>query len=153
MTLRPRHFLVASAVIAGVLLFWSLGGNDPLSPEAGIDAALDAGVAALEAGDSGALMDLVSDDFEGEIGREGTFDRQRLGQYAGLYLLREGGVSVRIVTRDIEARGETEGTATIRAVGVRGGVGGALAGDVEADTFYLEFVLEDGDWKVRRVRR
>lgn len=153
MTIQARHLLIASALIAVGVGVCVVNSPAPLAPEVAINAAIDAGVAALENGDADALMDLVHDDFRGNLGDLGQQDRAGISRYVGLYLLREGGISVRVVTRSIELQGEDEASVTLRVVGVRGGVGGALQGDIEADTVRLGFARDGAEWLVRSASR
>ncbi len=151
MTLNPKVLLVCFAIlIAGLGLFTVLQ-PDPLEPVAAIDALIDEGVRALEDGDTGDVMDLVSDSFRGQIRGSQELDRERLSTYLTAQSLR-GGIDVRIVSRDIQLVDGVSATATLAVVGTRGGVTGALGGDVDTMGVELRLSLEGGDWKIVEAR-
>lgn len=147
MAITSRHILIVAIVAAVVALVVVLNHPEPVPAEVAINQMIDTGVEALRAGDTGDILDLISDDFRGTVGGE-VLDRATLQRQLQAYGFRGGNVDFRIVSRSVELTTEQSATVRIRVVGVRGGVRGAIDGDVDAQLVELGVELEGGDWKV-----
>lgn len=149
MKIERIHVIGAGVLVAAGALYLAFGRGESLPPAQAIDRLIDRSAAAAEEGDLDALMEAVSEDFEGDLGGQ-TMGRARLQNYLLMMTRREGGVDVEILSRDISVSGPDaeEASATVEAVVVGGGLGGALSGDADARHIELDLRLEDDTWKV-----
>ena len=151
MTIKPSHILIVATIAAIVVLVVVLNRPDPVPAEVAINQLIDTGADALRAGDTGEILDLVSDDFNAHIQGQ-DYDRESLQRQLTVYGFRGGSVDFTIVSRTVELVSEEEATVSMRIVGVRGGLSGALEGDVDAEHVELRMKLEGDDWKVVSAR-
>ena len=151
MTIQPRHILIVAIIAAIVVLVVVLNRPEPVPAEVAINQLIDTGADALRQGEAGDTLDLVSDDFRGQIGGQ-DFDRESLQRQLTVYGFRGGSIDFTIVSRTLEMVSEGEAVVTMRVVGVRGGLSGALEGDVDAELVELRVELEGDDWKVVSAR-
>ena len=151
MTLNPKVLLVCFALLIVGLGVFTVMQPEPPAPEVAINQLIDEGADALEQGDTGDIMDMISEQFTGQIGGSRDLDRERLSTYLTAQSFR-GGIDVRIVSRDVELTSESEAVVTLSVVGSRGGVTGALSGDVDTMGVELRFTLEGDDWMIVEAR-
>jgi len=141
MVIKKWPVAIVAVVVAVTLLVWLVGRGPEPGPEAQIQKLIDESIEDVEEGEVGDLMDRVSDSYRGQGG-----DRRELRSYLTALLFR-GGVDVKVLSHQIAVTGETA-RVEMELVLVRGGLGGAMEGDVGARTVRLDLAREDGDWKV-----
>ncbi len=141
MVIRKGPVAIAAVVVAVSLLVWLVGRGPEPGPEAQIQQLIDESLEDVEEGEVGDLMDRVSASYRGEGG-----DRGELRSYLTALLFR-GDVDVKILTHQIAVTGETA-RVEMEVVLVRGGLSGAVDGDVGARTVRLALAREDDEWKV-----
>jgi hypothetical protein len=143
MQVSRRHLAIAAAgALVLAVAVWISTRTPELTPEQQIEALIEGAVDDAEDGDIGDLLDRVSPTYEGEGG-----DRQALRAYLTGALL-GGGVTVQVVSQRITV-GDQNATVQLEVILARGGLGGALRGDVGVRTLQLDLGHEDGEWKVR----
>ena len=147
MKIRFRTIGIALAFVAIFVWLFSLTRPDPPGSEAAIAELISTGVLALEEGDSGDVLDLVSEDFTGRFASE-SLDRETLADYLRYQFLRGGGIDVSIISQDIEIVNSHEAVVMLTVVGTRGGMVGALGGDADAMGVELRVAIEVDEWKV-----
>lgn len=124
--------LLATAATALLLA----GCGDGVSPEAKVRAAIERGEAAAEAGDATALLRLVHPEYRDEHG----LDRLRLRYAVRAWLGQHPGLSIQILSRDLQSRPD-EVLATLQ-----------MLVDGSSTRVILTFREDDGEWKVARAR-
>lgn len=137
-------YLARFALLAcGGLLFSCSGGSDP---EQELRQLLAEAETAAEARDTGYFGDLISADYRDTRGN----DRDRLVNLLRGYFLTHQ--RIEIVTRvdeiEIEAADAARATLGVALVGQRSGADLLSGLRGELDTLRLEFVREDGDWRI-----
>jgi len=139
--------LVGTLALCVLVIRWCRSRILP-APEA-IQIALDDAVAGAENNDVSRIMQHISADFRLDLGGE-VLDRRGLKQR--LFILLRRGVSVEIVTQDVQ---EFDNAATVTLVVAMwsGGLGGAASGDATAREIELDFRVEGSDWKVVEARQ
>jgi hypothetical protein len=146
-----RNVLLVAGVIAVIALFLTLKRKPPVGPERAAAMIVSKGVEAIEAGDIDEVMDLVAEDFSGQVRGLGELSRGDLKRYLVSASLM-GGLSVTIATQDIEVGEDNRSaTITIRAVLVAGGIRGALESNADAREIVVNIELRDDEWLVVSV--
>jgi hypothetical protein len=139
--------------ILPMLIFAALaaGCSDPQSPEAQVQAVIDAMETAAEERDVGELLEHVSDDYRDAYG-QGPEEAARYVR--GFFLTNQ---KVRLLTRidDIEFPGRDEARASVTVGMMSREAESAAAWDLAADLYELDvgLVREDGEWKVIYAER
>ena len=122
------------------------GCSDPQSPEAQVQAVIDAMETAAEARDVGDLLEHVSDDYRDAYG-QGPEEASRY--LRGFFLTNQ---KVHLLTRidAIEFPGKDEARANVTVGMMSREADGAAGWDLAADLYEFDvgLVREDGDWKV-----
>jgi hypothetical protein len=135
------------------LLFGAvLGGCGPSAddPRAGVEALVERAVAAAEAGDHRALLELVARDYEDDAGR----DRRQVGFYLRTLLGRYPGVTMAVRSLDIELDSPRLARAELALVAIARREGAPLPVGLDADLIRLRLALRrDDDWLVTRADR
>jgi hypothetical protein len=126
------------AVLTWLVLIALTGCADP-PDEAALRARIDSLQEAVEARDTGALLEAVDPEFGGPDG----MDRDGLRRYATLMLLRQQNVGVAIGPVDVELRGDR---AAARFDAVVTGSNRFIPEGVEARRVETVWRLEGGDW-------
>lgn len=135
-----------------LLLGALLGGCGPSAddPRAGVEALVERAVAAAEAGDHRALLELVARDYEDGAGR----DRRQVGFYLRTLLGRYPGVTVAVRSLDIELDSPRLARAELALVAIARREGTPLPVGLDADLIRLRLALRrDDGWLVTRADR
>jgi hypothetical protein len=111
------------------------------SPEAEVRAVITAAEEAAEAGDVSAAMDLVADEYADANG----FDRQELRNFVRGYFLMNPSMKLLVRVEDVQFPADELAQARV-TVGV---LGQGL--ETQLETFDVELVKEDDDWRLRRA--
>ncbi len=137
--MRGRHG--GLAVLAAALILVAGCGRDPGDPEAALRAWLAEAEALAEAGDAGALADLISDDYSDLAGR----DRRQAAMMLRGLLLRYPRLELIVAEEELELFSPVLARTRLRVFAA-----GAGGGRLSADGFDLELSLrDDGDgWRV-----
>ena len=115
---------------------------EPAPPEAQVRAALGQIEAAAEAGDAGALRDLISDSYQDPFGH----DKQRLGDFVRLHVLRHPR-GRQVILRVGSVQLTSDATASVM---LHAGFAGAGDAAFHADAYAIDLDLarEDEAWRV-----
>lgn len=141
MVIRRGAVVIAAVVVAVSLLVWFLARGPEGGPEQQIQRLIEDSIEDVEEGEVGDLMDRVSASYRGEGG-----DRDELRSYLRALVFR-GDVDVKILSQQIAVTGEVA-QVELEVVLVRGGLSGAVEGDVGARTVRLDLAREDDEWMV-----
>lgn len=123
-----------------------LAGCHKDSPEAQIQKAFDACVKALEAGDSGSALGVLSPQFSGPEGM--TRDEAKL--YL-LGLLRQEKLGITVFASRIEVQG-SQGTQAVEVVLTSRSGADLLPQDASRRLFLLTWERLEGDWRLRNLQ-
>jgi hypothetical protein len=153
MQMPSRNVLIAGGVVLVVLLFFVLKKKPLVGPERAADLIVSKGQAAAEAGDIDEVMDLIADDFHGQVRGLGSINKSQLKSYLTKAIL-IGGISVTIASQDIEIGEDVRSVqVTLRALLVAGGVRGVIQeGSADAREIVLDIELRDDEWLVVSAR-
>lgn len=137
-------------MIAAGLALLVAGCGPAGTPESQVRSLIDAGEAAAEARDLSALMNLVSEHYTDEEGR----DRVELQQYVRIWLM--ANQSIQLVTRvesiEFPYRDMARVELTVGSLARESGEDALLDVDGDLQRLSLELELDDGDWKLTRAR-
>lgn len=142
--------LLVVAVVAALVVFKR---KPPVGPERVADMIVSKGVEAIESGEIDDAMDLVADDFHGQVEGLGSIDKSTLKSYLARASYLGSGISVTIVSQDFEVGPDQRSVAImLRAVLVAGGIRGALENNADAREIHLDIELRDDEWLVVSAR-
>lgn len=130
--------------LAGLLLACS----DPSpGPEAEVREWLQRGVAAAEAKDRGALMEMISPAYTDARG----YDRARVGDILRIYFLRMNSIELITSVDEIKVMGDSAAEAVVTA-GMAGKHDGILGFSADAYRFSFELEKSGGEWDLISAR-
>ena len=151
MSKKGLYVAVALAAVVAAVVAWRALKARRLPPEQAIGRVLDEVLGAAERGDVDDIMEHVSDHFQGETEGGTEVSRGELRAFLAMRLMR-GGVDVKVLSEDIDVTSPTEATVTLKVLFTRGGLGGAMEGNVSARAVEIGFYETDGKWKVYSSR-
>lgn len=149
----PRKVLMAAGGIALLALILVFKPKPLAGPERAAALMVDAATAAIEAGDIDQAMDLVASDVHIQMPGLGQIGKRELARYLTRLSLLGGGISITIVSQDIEVAADGRSVEiAISAALVAGGIRGALDDNAGLRDIVIVIGIVDGDWQIVSAR-
>ena len=143
-----RNIQFALVVVAIVLALVIFKRKPPVGPERVADMIVSKGQKGIESGNIDDVMDLIADDFSGQVKGLGSINKSALKSYLTRASYLGGGISVTIVSQDFEVTDQRSVNIKLRAILVAGGIRGALENNADAREIRLRIQLRDDEWLV-----
>lgn len=141
--LRRRRWLLSAALIAALAAVLTAGGCARSDPERELRSAVDAMARAIEAGEPGAFLDALADDFTRDSGAFGKQEANRL--LTGL-MLRNERIRLAVVVTEIQVDGD-RAQVKLRVLAT-GSTGGLVPERGQALEFDSRWRRSGGRWQV-----
>lgn len=152
--MTPVRAALAGVVVVMVVVVALLLRRDDADPAARIRAAIDRAVAATEAKDIGGVMEIVSERFDSASVSRADLPRILFAQLHGHGWRRVvlSDVDIRVEEGDAPERAKVSLVALLAKSDSKDGTWRDLApSEASVYRFELDFVLEEGEWRVRQA--
>lgn len=142
-----RSLRCYSIAAAALYLLAGCGGSGSTGPEEQLRAWVAAGVAAAEAKERRALLDMISPAYTDARGN----DRDEIGDMLRVYFMRQNNIKLLASIEEIRVFADTAAELTM-TVGMAGTNGGTFGFSADAYRFAFELEHDDDEWQLISAR-